>query len=128
MNSVQVVGVILNIKPPDERSTSARLVVRYGPIRKTRKNTDRQFVNAVEVRVPERNLDTISGLEPGMMVEVLARLQGIYQNHPMGPASLYSEVVASRIVRPSVKDQEAEPLDKTIPAEDHEHEHEHEES
>lgn len=116
MNSVQIVGVILQIKRPSETATSGRVVVRFGPLRKARKNTDRQFVNAVEVRVPERNVDQIESLEPGMLVEILARLQGIHQSSQMGPSAMYTEVVASRIVPFELKEAIVQDVHETLPS------------
>lgn len=119
MNTVQIVGVVLQIiKPPNGKS--AEMVVRYGPMRRMRKHTDRQFVNACRIRVPERNIKDLDGIEIGMMVQLLGRIQGIHQRSAVGSAELYSEVVASRIQPFALREDLVQPAGAMLPPGDEE--------
>lgn len=96
MNTLQMVGKVLSIQKPTG-GNSAKITIQYNVRRTPRQNATRQFINACELRVPEKAIKQLEGIQPGHVVQILGRVQGVISAVPGSPSMMYCELVASRI-------------------------------
>lgn len=106
MNHYQATGVIMSITLPNEaeakKGRAGNMVLRYGGRRDSKGNSQRQYVNAVPMRIPSRTVKNFRSFSPGDFVEVLGRLEGIVEKSVAGGQLHSAQLVANAIHRVDV--------------------------